>query len=60
MVSAVAIVRMGNGTSTACVVMMRVRRSENTPRLRGGKGRWCNPGELDDHKEGCQHADKAT
>lgn len=60
MFCAVTIVRMGNGTSTVCVVMMRVCRGDNTPRLRGSKGRRCNPGELGDHEEGCQHADEAT
>lgn len=60
MVCALTVVRMGNGTSTVCVVMLRECRIDNTARLRGGKRRRYDAGELSDHEEGCQHVDKTT
>jgi hypothetical protein len=56
-----AVVRVGNSAGTICVVMViDMCGGDAATSLHAGKRRRYHSGELGNHKEGCQHADKAT
>jgi hypothetical protein len=60
MLCALVVVRVGNSAITICVMVMHMSGGRADTSLRARKRRRYHPGELGNHEEGCQHADKAT
>lgn len=60
MFCAVALVRVENSAGIMCVMVIDMCGGDAATSLHAGKRRRYHSGELGNHKEGCQHADKAT